>query len=119
MKQWTWLGLAIASEVTGSLSLKGALDQPAWYILVVAGYLGAFVFISLALRAGMGLGVAYGVWGALGVALTAVFAMLLFGEPLTPVMLVGLALIMIGVLVVELGSQAARRQQRDVEGSGA
>lgn len=118
MKQWTWLGLAIVSEVTGSLSLKGALDQPLWYILVVAGYAGAFVFITLALREGMGLGVAYGVWGALGVALTAVFAMLIFGEALTPVMGVGIALIMAGVLVVELGSQRAHRQ-RELEGGEA
>lgn len=103
---------AIATEVTATLSLKAALDQPGWYVAVIVGYVAAFTFLSLALRAGMGLGVAYGIWGALGVALTAVFGLLLFGEPLTPVMVAGLALIVVGVLVIELGAQQARRRHR-------
>ena len=56
---------------------------------------------------GMGLGVAYGIWGATGVVLTAVFATALFGDPLTATMGVGIALVIGGVLCVELGSQAA------------
>lgn len=111
MKKWIWLALAIVTEVTASLSLKGALDQPLWYAVVALGYSAAFVFLSLTLREGMGLGVAYGIWGALGVALTAVFAMLLFGEPLTSVMVVGLVLIILGVLTVELGSQQAHKKR--------
>lgn len=74
----------------------------------MVGYVGAFVCLSLVLRAGMGLGVAYGIWGACGVVLTAVFSMVLFGEPLTLLMGAGIALVIGGVLCVELGSQAAR-----------
>ncbi|MFB2585417.1 DMT family transporter [Herbiconiux liukaitaii] len=107
MKKWFLLGAAILTEVSASLSLKAALDHPGWYVLVVAGYLAAFVLLAFVLRAGMPLGVAYGVWGALGVALTAGFAALLFGETLTPVMLVGIAMVMAGVLAVEIGSQRA------------
>ena len=44
-------------------------------------------------------------------ALTAVLAALLFGQPLTGVMILGLALIIGGVLTVELGSQAAQRKR--------
>ena len=109
MKKWLFLGGAIVSEVTGSLSLKAALDHPAWYALMAAGFAGAFVFLSLVLRAGLPLGVAYGIWGALGVALTALFSALLFGEPLTPVMGAGLVLIIGGVLCIELGRQHAER----------
>ncbi|SEI14692.1 MULTISPECIES: SMR family transporter [unclassified Leifsonia] len=108
MNKWIMLGAAIASEVMASLSLKGALTQPLWYALVVAGYLAAFTFISLSLRGGMGLGVAYGIWGALGVALTALLAAAIFHEPITPVMMTGLALIIGGVLIVELGAQRAQ-----------
>ncbi|MFB2580549.1 multidrug efflux SMR transporter [Herbiconiux sp. P15] len=119
MKKWFLLGAAILTEVSASLSLKAALDHPGWYVLVVAGYLAAFVLLALVLRAGMPLGVAYGVWGALGVALTAGFAALLFGETLTPVMLVGIAMVMAGVLAVEIGSQraAAAAITPDPEGS--
>lgn len=112
MKKWLLLLGAIGAEVTASLSLKGALDQPLWYVVVVLGYVTSFVLFAFTLRAGLGLGVAYGIWGALGVALTAILAMLIFGEPLTPVMIAGLALIIVGVLTIELGSQRAERLRR-------
>jgi small multidrug resistance pump len=107
MKRWLLLSGAIVTEVSASLSLKAALEHPAWYVVVVLGYGSAFVFLALVLRAGMPLGVAYGVWGAIGVALTAGLAALIFGEALTPLMLVGIALVMAGVLAVEIGSQRA------------
>jgi small multidrug resistance pump len=50
------------------------------------------------------LGVAYGIWAALGVILTVLLAALLFGEPLTPMMRTGVALVIGGVLCVEIGS---------------
>lgn len=107
MRKWVLLGGAIVTEVSASLSLKAALEHPVWFVVVVLGYASAFVLLAFVLRAGMPLGVAYGVWGALGVALTAGFAALLFGETLTPVMLAGIAMVMAGVLAVEIGSQRA------------
>jgi small multidrug resistance pump len=89
------------------LSLQAAVDQPGWYALVVAGYLAAFVCLARVLAGGMAIGVAYGIWGATGVALTAVMAAVLFGQSLTGVMVAGLVLVVAGVLLVELGSQRA------------
>lgn len=103
-KKWIFLGVAIVSEVAGSLSLKAALDHPAWYVLVAVGYLAAFVMLDQVLRAGLPLGVAYGIWGALGVAFTAGMSATLFSEALTAVMGVGIALVIAGVLCIELGS---------------
>lgn len=103
---------AIVSEVTGSLSLKAALTSPIWYLLVGVGFLSAFVWLSFALHAQMPLGVAYGIWGASGVALTAIMSALLFNELLTPLMLAGIGLIMLGVLTIEVGSyQAAKKKE--------
>lgn len=110
MNAWTWLAGAISSEVIASLSLKGALTTPALYAVVGIGYLAAFTCISLALRRGMALGVAYGIWGALGVTLTALLSAVLFKEPLTALMGVGIALVVAGVLVVELGAQKANTE---------
>lgn len=107
VKKWLLLITAILTEVSATLSLRAALDHPAWYIVVVGGYLAAFTALSFVLREGMGLGVAYGIWGATGVVLTAVFATFLFGDPLTATMGVGIALVIGGVLCVELGSQVA------------
>lgn len=109
MTKWLLLLGAIVSEVLGSLSLKGALDRPGLYVLVVVGYLAAFAFLVGVLRQGMGLGVAYGIWGAAGVAATAVLSSVIFGESLTPLMGVGIALIIGGVLAVEIGAQQALR----------
>lgn len=105
----TWLLLtgAILSEVTASLSLKAALTHPALYVLVVAGYLASFSLLAVVLRRGMPLGVAYGVWGASGVVLTALLSTLLFAEPLTALMGLGIVLVAAGVMVVELGAQRA------------
>ena len=104
-KGWLFLAGAIAAEVTGSLSLKGALELPALYALVVVGYLGAFVFLSLVLRTGMALGVAYGIWGASGVALTALLSLL---------MGIGIVIVIAGVLCVELGAQAGHKKKAEV-----
>ncbi|MFE0349877.1 DMT family transporter [Streptomyces griseoluteus] len=49
-------------------------------------------------------GVAYGIRGAAGVALTAVASRALFGEPLTRVTGAGICLIAVGVLCIELGA---------------
>jgi small multidrug resistance pump len=101
---WLLLAAAIVSEVTATLSLKRALDQPGFYAVVVTGYVAAFVLLSLTLRQGLGIGVAYGIWAACGVALSAVGSKVFFGEPLTGLMIAGLVLIIGGVLLVELGS---------------
>ena len=108
MNKWLLLAGAIGSEVTAALSLKAALEAPGWYALVAAGYVASFSLLALVLRAGMPLGAAYGIWGALGVALTAVLGSAIFGEPLTGVVFAGLALVIGGVLLVEFGSHKAK-----------
>jgi len=109
MTKWLLLLAAIASEVTGSLSLKGALDHPLLYIPVALGFLAAFVLLSAVLRRGMALGVAYGIWGAMGVAATSILSAVIYDEPFTSVMALGIVMIIGGVLTVELGAQAAHK----------
>lgn len=103
--QWLFLAGAIVFEVGATLSLRmTSVGRTTFYVPVVIGYLAAFGLLTLALDAGLALGVAYGIWTAAGVALTAVASRILFEEPLTPVMLGGIALIAGGVLLVELGA---------------
>ena len=114
---WLALGGAIVSEVSATLALRQALNHPGFYVIVGIGYALAFILLSLTLRAGMPLGGAYGLWGALGVALTALLSMLVFGEPITVLVALGIALIMAGVLLVEIGAQRADAQQKDGDAS--
>ena len=102
---WLLLTAAILSEVSATLCLRVASQgKSIWYAAVGAGYLLAFTLLSLTLDQGMSLGVAYGTWAAAGVALTAVGSRILFKEHLTPVMTLGLGLIIAGVLLIELGA---------------
>ncbi|MEU4231213.1 SMR family transporter [Nonomuraea sp. NPDC026600] len=113
MNKWLLLTAAILLEVTATLSLRAAVDHPGWYALVAAGYLSSFAVLSHVLRLGIGIGigVVYGIWAASGVALTAILATVIFGDPLTGVMALGIGLIIGGVLCVEIGSQAAHAKQ--------
>ena len=108
MRAMTWLMLiaAIASEVAATLSLKGSQTEPMLYAVVAVGYTFAFILLAAVLKRGMGIGVAYGIWAAAGVALTAIASHVLFKEPLTRTMILGILLIMAGVLVIEIGSSS-------------
>ncbi len=113
----TWLPLlgAITTEVAGTLSLRASQDSRLWLVVVVVGYSASFVLLSRVLRAGMPVGVAYGIWGALGTAITAVAAAVIFGEPFTGPILLGIGLIIAGVLLVEFGSHAAEGSPQSAE----
>ncbi|GAB3681524.1 SMR family transporter [Zhihengliuella somnathii] len=105
MLKWVLLAVAVAAEVTATLCLKAALDQPWFYAIVVAGYAAAFGLLGQVLRAGLPLGVAYGLWSAAGVVLTAIASWSIYGEPVTGLMACGFVLVIGGVLLVEIGHQ--------------
>lgn len=98
---------AIIVEVAATLSLRASRDHSAWLLVVVVGYIAAFAFLTLVLRAGMPVGVAYGIWGAVGTAGTAVLAAVLFNDPFTWPIVAGIGLIIAGVLLIEFGSHRA------------
>jgi small multidrug resistance pump len=104
VNRWGLLGSAIATEVTGTLALRGAVDRPWLYVVTVVGELTSFYLLVKVLQTGMPLGVVYGIWSALGVALTAVLSSYLFDEAFTSPMMIGLLLIVGGVVCVDLGS---------------
>ncbi|MQY21097.1 DMT family transporter [Nocardia macrotermitis] len=99
------LALAIASEVSATVSLKlsEGFTRLTPSIIVVIGYLAAFFFLSQALKRGMSIAVAYGIWSAIGVAAVAAIGALFLRESLTLIQLAGIALVILGVLALELG----------------
>ena len=110
MRKWALLIAAIVIEVAATLSLRASQDHSAWLIVVVSGYAGAFVLLTMVLRTGMPVGVAYGVWGAMGTAGTAVLAAVIFDDRFTWPIVFGIGLIIAGVLLVEFGSQQAANE---------
>lgn len=102
---WLFLAGAIVFEVSGTISLRMvSTGKKMWFTGVAIGYLVAFVMLVLTLSTGMALGVAYGIWAAAGVALTAILSKFFFKEPLTLIMGAGIALIVGGVLLIEIGA---------------
>jgi small multidrug resistance pump len=105
---WVALTGAILFEVVATLALRASegLRKRIWIVPVTVGYLASFYLLWITLRLGMHVGIAYGVWTACGVALVAVAAKILFDEPLTWLMALGIALIIGGVLTIEMTGAA-------------
>jgi small multidrug resistance pump len=105
---WAALTGAVLFEVVATLALRASegFRKRIWIVPVAVGYLVSFYLLWLTLRLGMHVGIAYGVWTACGVALVAVAARVLFGEPLTLLMVGGIALIVVGVLTIEMAGAA-------------
>jgi small multidrug resistance pump len=73
-------------------------------IFVFVGYLTAFASLGLGLSKGLSMGVAYGIWAGAGTALVAILGIFLFKETLNVWGFVGIALIIVGVVMLEMGS---------------
>ena len=103
---YLYLALAITIEISATMALRVSegLRVKKWIAPIIAGYVISFALLSLALGEGMSIGVAYGIWSAIGIAGTAVIARAAFKDPLTKMMGGGILLVVTGVLLVELGS---------------
>lgn len=104
---YLYLAAAIVSEVVATSFLKFASGpRNVWwaYIIVAVGYVLSFVLLSLTLRTGVPLGIAYAIWAGAGVVVVAVISWLVFAEALTWQQIVGMVLVIAGVGLLELGA---------------
>jgi small multidrug resistance pump len=105
---YLYLAAAIVSEVVGTSFLKYASGpKSAWwaYVIVVVGYVLSFVLLSLTLRVGVPLGIAYAIWAGVGVVAVAIISWVVFHEALTWQQIVGMVLVIGGVGLLELGGK--------------
>lgn len=100
---WVLLGCAIAGEVvaTTALKLSDGLTRPGPLAVVAAGYLASFALLALALKE-LEVSVAYAVWSGAGTAAIALIGVLAMKEPLTAAKVAGIALIIGGVVTLNL-----------------
>jgi small multidrug resistance pump len=107
MSQWLYLSVAIAAEVTGTSFLKSSegFTRPGPSAVVVIGYLVSFYFLSLTLNT-MPVGIAYAVWAGAGVALITLIGWVFFAQSLDVAAIIGIALIVVGVMVINLYSSS-------------
>jgi multidrug transporter EmrE-like cation transporter len=108
MNAYLALGLAIVAEVIGTSALKASDGfTRLWPSVVVAvGYATAFYCLALVLRT-VPVGIAYAIWSGLGIVLITVVAFFVYGQRIDGPGLAGMALIIAGVLVINLFSKSA------------
>jgi small multidrug resistance pump len=109
---YLFLAGAIVAEVIATSFLRlvtGDRQVPWAYAVVVVGYVASFVLLAQALNRGMPVGVAYAIWSAVGIVLIALIGRIAFAERLSAVQLIGIALIVVGVGLVEIGGSAEAR----------
>ena len=98
-----FLVLAIASEVAGTAGLKASegFGRVGPSVLAVIGYALAFYFLAQSLRY-IPLGVAYAIWSGLGTVGSVLLGLLVWKEVLGPIHIFGIALIVVGVVVLNV-----------------
>jgi small multidrug resistance pump len=98
------LGGAILAEVLGTTSMKysDGFSRLLPSLGTAAGYLIAFALLAQTLRT-MSVGTAYAIWAGVGTAVIAAIGMVFLGESASAVKLAGLALVIAGVVVLNLG----------------
>ena len=108
MQQWIYLGVAIVSEVIGTSALNASAGFSRLWpsLIVVAGYAVAFYCLSLALKS-IPVGIAYAIWSGVGVALIALVGWAIFGQALDAPAIIGIALIVAGVVVLNVFSRTS------------
>lgn len=105
---YTYLLAAILCEVVATSALKAAegFTRLTPSIIVVIGYGLAFYFLSLTLRT-IPVGIAYALWSGIGIVLIALVGWIVHRQALDGPAVIGIALILAGVVVINLFSRTA------------
>ena len=105
---YAYLFAAIVSEVVATSALKASEGfTRVWpSVVVVVGYGLAFYCLSLTMRT-IPIGIAYAIWSGVGIVLIALAGWLIYRQPLDLPALAGMALILTGVLIINVFSKTA------------
>lgn len=101
------LGAAITCEVIGSTFLQKSeqFTKLVPTLIMALFYVGSFFFLAQALKS-IPLGVAYAIWGGLGIVLTAIISVVVFRQTLDGAAILGIGMIVAGVAILNLLSRS-------------
>ena len=101
------LALAIISEVTGSTFLvkSEGFTKLGPSFLVFIFYVISFYLLSQVIKT-IPLGIAYAIWGGVGIVLTALIGFFIFRQSLDGPAVIGIAMIVGGVIVMNVFSKS-------------
>ena len=101
------LFFAVVAETIGTTALQASqqFTRLGPSIIVVIAYAVAFVLLGWTLKF-LPVGIAYAMWSGLGIVLIAVIGFAVFGQKLDLPALLGMAMILGGILIIQLFSKA-------------
>jgi len=104
---YLYLSLAIVAEVIATSALKASEEftKPWPTFLVIAGYAFAFYMLSFVFRT-IPVGIAYAIWSGIGIALISIVGIVMFQQSLDWPAISGIILIVAGVAIINLYSNA-------------
>ena len=105
---YIYLTIAVITETIGTAAIQASEQFTRFWpsTLIVVAYITSFYFMSLTLKY-MQVSVVYAIWSGLGIVLIAVIGWLVFKQTLDAGALAGMALIIAGVIVINLFSNSA------------
>ena len=105
---YLYLAIAIVAEVIGTSCMKASsgFTRPGPAAVTIIAYAVTFYALSLTLRT-IPTGIAYAIWSGVGIVLIATVAWFFQGQKLDAAAMIGMALIVAGVAVMNLFSRAA------------
>lgn len=108
MNAYVLLGGAIALEVAATTAMKSSngFTRLMPSVLCVLGYCISFYLLAQTLKT-IPTGVAYAIWSGVGIVLISTIAWLFHGQKLDAGAMIGMALIVAGVIVINVFSQSA------------
>ena len=106
--KYLYLALAIVLEVVGSSFMKASdgFSKLLPTTITIIAYIACFFFLSQALKS-IPLGIAYAIWGGLGIVLTALISVIIFKQSLDLPAIIGIVLIVAGVFVMNFFSKSS------------
>ena len=106
MKNFFFLGIAILFEIIATSALKKSeqFTQLIPSIITILGYFAAFYFLSFAIRT-IPVGIAYAIWSGVGIVFITIIGAVFFKQIPDLPAIIGLALILIGVVVINVFSK--------------
>lgn len=102
--EWWWLLAAVLLQWVQVVAIRAShgLRSPGWAALTFVAMIASVGCVSVALSLGLTLALAYGIWTGAGVSLAAITGAVVFGDTLDRRQTFGLALVLVGVALLQL-----------------
>jgi len=107
---YLYLSIAIIFEVIATSSLKASEEFSKLIpsVIVVVGYAVSFYCLSIVLKS-IPMGITYAIWSGVGIVLISLVGVLFFQQKLDMPAIVGMALIILGVVVIHVFSSSVKQ----------